>query len=536
MFENFDRLDCLTNEKNGIILNDALFNYNYSPPNSKSNFLFCESQRKAYLCDILRCHDITYINSLKKKCEMLKTGNFKEGKDGIIYGFNKAGASLSMNSSTKKKEGNHLKHEEKNANNLFNYVKIDVDTFINEYTYENIFNTAGCVFDAIDLVMSGKSKNAFALIRPPGHHAGYYGPVENPIVDSEGFCIVNNVAIGAAYAKTQYRDKLKKIAIFDFDVHHGNGTEEIIKLLEGKNFNKKFIIDKSKSITFEETVQINWLEEEDPKNILFISTHLYNENNPKTFYPYSGSESINTPKDSPIYPGGIKNIVFPCKSNNPYDYRNTIRTKIIPRLEKFKPDIIFLSAGFDGHELEIINKHHMNLRESDFAFLTMQLQAVAHKFCDDRLVSVLEGGYNVSTGIISSFAQSVFVHARFLNISLNIFHPVGYKFSLNKQKQELDQEMKNYLLSSRNKNKPRRSERLRHQEDDKKKEEVLSQGLTEKAEINNDGKETGSVASHKHKKMIGEKRMPESKIEDVLLDEENSIEEDEMKKNNLCAF
>ena len=213
MFENSDRLDCLTNTKNGIILNDALFNYNYSPPNSKSNFLFCESQRKVYLCDILRCHDITYINSLKKKCEMLKTGNFKEGKDGIIYGFNKAGASLSMNSSTKKKEGNHLKHEEKNANNLFNYVKIDVDTFINEYTYENIFNTAGCVFDAIDLVMSGKSKNAFALIRPPGHHAGYHGPVENPIVDSEGFCIVNNVAIGAAYAKTQYRDKLIKPTI-----------------------------------------------------------------------------------------------------------------------------------------------------------------------------------------------------------------------------------------------------------------------------------------------------------------------------------
>ena len=93
--------------------------------------------------------------------------------------------------------------------------------------------------------MNNEIKNAFVLIRPPGHHAGFYGPVENPVVTSSGFCIVNNVAIGAAYLKNTYRNQIKKIAIVDFDVHHGNGTEEIIQMLNYKKFSKSFSFEKN---------------------------------------------------------------------------------------------------------------------------------------------------------------------------------------------------------------------------------------------------------------------------------------------------
>ena len=86
-----------------------------------------------------------------------------------------------------------MQKTQKSEDSLFNYQKIDCDTYINEYSYENIYNTTGCVFDAIDEVMEGRAMNAFALIRPTGHHSGYYGPVENEIETSNGFCIVNNV-------------------------------------------------------------------------------------------------------------------------------------------------------------------------------------------------------------------------------------------------------------------------------------------------------------------------------------------------------
>ena len=121
---------------------------------------------------------------------------------------------------------------------------MDIDTLINEFSYQNIFNTTGCIFEAIDTVMSNKAVNAFALIRPPGHHAGYYGPVENAFEPSNGFCLVNNVAIGAAYAKYKYQQILNKIAIVDIDVHHGNGTEEIVEMLNFKNFSKPFVYEK----------------------------------------------------------------------------------------------------------------------------------------------------------------------------------------------------------------------------------------------------------------------------------------------------
>ena len=480
MFENSDRLSCLIDAESGIILNDQIFHYGKESKyeySGNTSMVFLESKRKACLNDILKCHDIKYIKNLKNLCEKINQKNMKINNIEINHKEN------NNNENNEEINGNlnclnsnpiikaEMQNNQKNQNSLFYYQKIDCDTYVNEYSYENIYNTTGCVFDAIDYVMKKNIQNAFVLIRPPGHHAGFYGPVENPVVTSAGFCIVNNVAIGAAYLKNTYRDKIKKIAIVDFDVHHGNGTEEIIQMLNYKKFSKSFNYEKNGFFTLEDIKQINWLDFDDAKNILFISTHIYDKTNEKKFYPYSGGTDTNTDKQSPLYPGGILNIPFGLKNNLPYEYRNVFRAKVIPRLCKFKPDFIFISAGFDGHENESINQHHMSLNEFDFGFITQQIQFVANKYSQGRVVSVLEGGYNVSTGLISSFAQSALTHARFLNSSVNMCQCFNVKLTGIKRKYEFEDEMNIYNKNNKVKNKPRRSERIKHHDDDYKKDE-----------------------------------------------------------------
>ena len=477
MFENSDRLACLIDDKRGVILNDQIFyfkkekKYEYS---CNTTVEFYESKRKACLNDILKCHDIKYIKNLKNLCEKINKNKNSINNSELNLNNNEAMEDINCNLNCLNSNPTiiaEMQNSQKSEDSLFNYQKIDCDTYVNEYSYENIYNTTGCVFDAIDSVMNQTFQNAFVLIRPPGHHAGYYGPVENPVVTSSGFCIVNNVAIGSAYLKNTFREKIKKIAIVDFDVHHGNGTEEIIQMLNYKKFSKSFQYEKNGFFTVEDIKQINWLDFEDAKNILFISTHIYDKANEKKFYPYSGGTETNTDKNSPLYPGGILNIPFGLKNNLPYEYRNVFRTKVIPRLCKFKPDFIFISAGFDGHENENINQHHMSLNEFDFAFITQQIQFVANKYSEGRVVSVLEGGYNVSTGIISSFAQSALTHARFLNMSVNMCQCFDIRLTGIKRKYELEDEMNIYNKNNKTKNKPRRSERIKHHDDDSKKDE-----------------------------------------------------------------
>ena len=483
MFENSDRLACLIDGESGVILNDQIFHYGKDTKNEYTGnpeVAFHESKRKACLNDILKCHDIKYIRNLKNLCEKInqnkKRNNTNDEIKNINNNINNNENVDDINCNLNCLNSNpviisEMQKTQKSEDSLFNYQKIDCDTYINEYSYENIYNTTGCVFDAIDFVMNKTIQNAFVLIRPPGHHAGFYGPVENPVVTSAGFCIVNNVAIGAAYLKNTYRDKIKKIAIVDFDVHHGNGTEEIIQMLNYKKFSKSFQYEKNGFFTVEDIKQINWLDFDDAKNILFISTHIYDKANEKKFYPYSGGTETNTEKQSPLYPGGILNIPFGFKNNLPYEYRNVFRSKVIPRLCKFKPDFIFISAGFDGHENESINQHHMSLNEFDFAFITEQIQFVANKYAEGRVVSVLEGGYNVSTGLISSFAQSALTHARFMNSSVNMYQCFDVKLTGIKRKYELEDEMNIYNKNNKVKNKPRRSERIKHHDDDYKKDD-----------------------------------------------------------------
>ena len=476
MFENSDRLSCLIDDDNGIILNDRVFHFrgvniendyksrNNGQGSGSDGLLFYKTDRKSTLNDILKCHDIGYIEKLKNLCEQIK---------------NEAGNSHNNKNKHENNKNNHIKIGNNNINynlncintnplykesieersHYFNYQKLDIDTYINEYSYENIYNTTGCIFDAIDLVMKGSAKNAFALVRPPGHHSGYYGPVENPLGTSGGFCIVNNVCIGAAYAKYKYKKEIKKIAIIDFDVHHGNGTEEIVQMLKGKPFKHSIQTENMGTFINKQYKRLNWLDFDDAKNVLFVSTHLYFEDNPKIFYPYTGGLDNNTPKEDEIYPGGILNIPFGTKNNNPLEYRSIFKAKLIPRMNKFKPDLIMISAGFDGHEYEYINKGKMKLNEFDFAYITQQIQFLANRHCNGRVVSVLEGGYNVSTGLVSSFAQSAFFHARFLNLSINMFHCYDVNLTGMKRKYDIQDEQDSIDKLNKSKIKAKKSDK-----------------------------------------------------------------------------
>lgn len=213
--------------------------------------------------------------------------------------------------------------------------RVDDDTVMNPNTLNAALLSAGAAKDAVDLVMSEQLTAAFCATRPPGHHAEYDKGM--------GFCFFNNVAVAAAYAKQQY--KMKRIAIVDFDVHHGNGTEDIVK-------NKK--------------------------GYLFCSTYQY------PFYPFEIQESkkapiINTPLDA---------------SAKSADFRQAILDTWLPALNKFKPQIIFISAGFDAHIEDDMSQ--VSLVDEDYRWVTDQIKDIADKHANGRIVSVLEGGYALS--------------------------------------------------------------------------------------------------------------------------------------------
>ena len=220
------------------------------------------------------------------------------------------------------------------------------DTFLTWGSWSALTKAAGTVCAAVDAVTQGRCRNAFCAIRPPGHHAGRNGETEN--TSSQGFCLINNVAIGATYAVETLG--YKRVAVVDFDVHHGNGTEEILDGLP---------------------------------NFLFISIHVYDEK--KYFYPGTGSADE-----------GSENVLnVPLKRHaGSSAYFQEFEGKVIPRLEAFDPELIFLSAGFDGHRDDPIKG--LRLCTKDYYTLTRRLMDVADAHCGGRLVSVLEGGYDTS--------------------------------------------------------------------------------------------------------------------------------------------
>ena len=216
------------------------------------------------------------------------------------------------------------------------FSSLDGDTVISPGSKEATFDAAGSIIPAIDGVQDKEFKNAFCNIRPPGHHSS-----QNK---AAGFCILNNDGIGANYLLNKY--EYKKIAIVDFDVHHGNGTQDIF-------YNNK--------------------------NVLFISTHQY------PYYPGTGSE-----KEKGKF-NNICNIPLPAGTNSE-EYLNAFEL-VLKKLSEFKPEFILVSAGFDGHEADPLAQ--MKLQTEDFYTVTKRILEISKKFCNGKVVSILEGGYDL---------------------------------------------------------------------------------------------------------------------------------------------
>lgn len=203
-------------------------------------------------------------------------------------------------------------------------------------------HSVGAVLDGIDAVHSGAAKRVFCNVRPPGHHAGYDKP--------EGFCFFNNVAVGAAYAIEKYG--YERVAIVDFDVHHGNGTEDYARREPRVWF----------ASSFEDKIYPNSEPESDIPNMVKMPLD-----------KFSGSK----------------------------EFRQAWSEKGLPALVKFKPQLILISAGFDGHVLDPMA--NLKLHENDYAWITAELANIADEFADGKMVSVLEGGYDL--GALSMSAR-----------------------------------------------------------------------------------------------------------------------------------
>ena len=226
--------------------------------------------------------------------------------------------------------------------------QIDPDTSINAHTWDAALRSAGAAICAVDAVIAGELRNAFCATRPPGHHAQRGRAM--------GFCFFNNAAIGALHALR--RHGLSRVAIIDFDVHHGNGTEDIVA---------------------------------GDQRILMASFYQH------PFYP----------EDAPHSPASnLVNIPVPAYTKGDA-IREIVQTQWLPRLEAFSPEMIFISAGFDAHREDDMGQ--MGLVESDYAWMTSKIVELADRHARGRIVSCLEGGY-----ALSALARSVEAHVRAL--------------------------------------------------------------------------------------------------------------------------
>ena len=228
------------------------------------------------------------------------------------------------------------------------HARLDPDTVVGPKSLTAAFRAAGAVIKAVDLVMAGEMESVFGGVRPPGHHA--------ESTRSMGFCMFDNIAVGAAHALEAHG--LEKVAIVDFDVHHGNGTEEIFK---------------------------------DDDRILFCSTFEH------PFYPFTPLRE-NTPN----------RISVPLDATAKGDeFRTAVTEHWLPALDAFEPEMVFVSAGFDAHRDDDMS--HVSLTDADFRWVSERIVEAAGKSASGRIVSVLEGGYE-----LKSLARCVDAHVRVL--------------------------------------------------------------------------------------------------------------------------
>ena len=227
---------------------------------------------------------------------------------------------------------------------------LDSDTILSPGSKEAARDAVGSILTAIDGVMKKDFKNAFCAVRPPGHHAEKQKAM--------GFCVYNNVAVGAYYLLEKY--KLKKVAIIDFDVHHGNGTQDIFY---------------------------------DNEKVLYISSHQY------PYYPGSGAASDKGTKNN------ILNVPLIAGTQS-HEFLNAYDS-IFKKLKNFNPEFILLSAGFDAHKDDPLAQ--INLESKDYYILTKRIMILAKEICGEKIVSILEGGYD-----LNALKESVDYHIKSL--------------------------------------------------------------------------------------------------------------------------
>jgi acetoin utilization deacetylase AcuC-like enzyme len=231
------------------------------------------------------------------------------------------------------------------------YIALDPDTILARYSYAAALRAAGACVAAVDAVMAGELENAFCSVRPPGHHAVRDKPM--------GFCFFSNVAVATKHAIAEHG--LKRVLVVDFDVHHGNGTEDVLA------------------------------EDCDAGRVLMVSIFQ------SPFYPYSGEH----PKA-----GNMVNLPVAAYTRGPA-VREMITQQWLPAIERFKPELVMISAGFDAHRDDDLGQ--LGLVEADYVWMTEQLMQVATQHAKGRIVSSLEGGYN-----LQALGRSVVAHVRTL--------------------------------------------------------------------------------------------------------------------------
>lgn len=250
-----------------------------------------------------------------------------------------------------------LMHPEAQVDRVFGlvpeagYARVDADTVMSPKSGEAALRAVGALVDAVDAVMTGAADNAFCAMRPPGHHAE---PSQ-----AMGFCLFNSVAIGAAHAR--HAHGAERVAVMDFDVHHGNGTQAMF-----------------------------WNE----PDLFYASTHQW------PLYPGTGDRKETGAHgnivNAPLWPGADSE-----------DFRAAMRETVLPAMRDFGPDLILISAGFDAHRSDPLAQ--LSLETEDFAWATDELRRLADSFCGGRLVSTLEGGYD-----LTALGESAAAHVRVL--------------------------------------------------------------------------------------------------------------------------
>lgn len=219
-------------------------------------------------------------------------------------------------------------------------IKIDENTYLSRDTLQAARYGAGAVIKAVDMVMKKHAKNAFCGVRPPGHHAHAN--------KASGFCFINNVAVGAMHAVAEYR--LERVAIVDFDAHHGDGTQDIFQ--------------------------------NDPRVMLLSSFEF-------PLYPFDNTEKLPETTSSNIINSPLK------AGDGGKQFREIVQSIWLPKLEIFQPQMILFSAGFDAHHLD--NLSNLHFHDDDFAWLTHHIMTIANRYSQGRIISVLEGGYHLQS-------------------------------------------------------------------------------------------------------------------------------------------